>query len=138
MKFVVRYRTSPSATSTRPPEWLDHSIHPASKLGLHNALLAVHDRNEILADRGGFHEAAVFVLRNGVAEQLTQAGAERLFADLPQGEVKWLDLCRCLLPPLAETNGAGADAAEQLPLFHHTHTLYDDLEATRHVLDADA
>lgn len=170
-QFVVRYRT---AAVDDGASWLDYSVHPASKLGLHNALLARHDRIEILAARGESFECSVFVVRKGVAEPLSQQGAERLFATLPHGNVKWTDLCRCLLPPLgvpsrrstdrppggtsagsaaesAESpvfevvvrRSADADqagSAEQLPLFPHTHTLYDDVDEhpTQHKLDVAA
>lgn len=116
--FAVRYRTE--LVDGGVP-WLDYSLHPASKLGLHNALLAEHDRIGVLEARGGWFDCGVFIVRHGVAEPLTEAGAERLFAALPHGNVKWIDLCRCLLPPFA-----GAAAAEQLPLWTHTHTLYDE------------
>lgn len=145
--FAVRYRTA--AVEGGVP-WLDYSLHPASKLGLHNALLAEQDRIEILAARGDAFECAVFVLRKGSAERLSQAGAERLFASLPHGDVKWIDLCQCLLPPLpdlpvtADTPAGGSpsstEAVGQLPLFPHTHTLYDDLDelVTAHALDVAA
>jgi hypothetical protein len=138
--FAVRYRTEWVDGGV---PWLDYSLHPASKLGLHNALLAEHDRIEVLEARGGWFDCGVFVVRHGVAEPLTEAGAERLFAALPHGNVKWIDLCRCLLPPYAGT-AAGAAAppghaatAEQLPLWAHTHTLYDEQTepSEQHVLD---
>lgn len=94
--FAARYRTE--AVEGGVP-WLDYSLHPASKLGLHNALLAQHDRIEILQARGAWFECGVFVVRHGYVEALSQAGAERLFATLPHGDVKWIDLCRCMLPP---------------------------------------
>lgn len=133
--FAVRYRTE--AVGDGVP-WLDYSLHPASKLGLHNALLAEHDRIEVLEARGGWFECGVFIVRHGIAEPLSEAGAERLFATLPHGNVKWIDLCRCLLPPLVAMPESGAAAAvEQMPLFEHTHTLYDDQAEPKghHVLD---
>ena len=144
-QFAVRYRSELIEDGV---PWLDYSIHPASKLGLHNALLAEHDRMEILQARGGWFECGVFILRHGRVEPLTQEGAERLFAALPHGNVKWTDLCRCLLPPVSEAppvmamppvshwETAPAPAA-QMPLFVHTHTPYDDLDEhpSVHVLD---
>lgn len=121
-------------------KWLDYSLHPATKLGLHNALLAVHDRTEILQARGDDFECGVFVVRHEHIEPLSQEGAERLFASLPCGEVKWLDLWHCLLPPIPDLPGPGgtsadpagllptAGAPEQIPLFTHTHTPYDDVD----------
>lgn len=139
--FVVRYRTTAVDDGAR---WLDYSRHPASKLGLHNALLALHDRIEILQERGDPYECGVFVSRRGRFEPLTQQGAEHLFAVLPAGDVKWIDLCRCLLPPIPETTmrsaASGSRGHEQLPLFPHVHTPYDDVEtpSAAHALDISA
>ena len=141
-QFSVRYRV-PSHDAA----WLDYSHHPASKLGLHNALLAVHDRCEILQARGEVFECGVFLVRHGRFEPLTQDGAERLFRSLPSGDVKWLDLCQCLLPLLSggfsvprrsmSDCSVGLQLPEQIPLFPHVHTLYDDVDEgpARHVLD---
>ena len=138
-EFVVRYRAE---SIDRGRRWLDYSKHPATKLGLHNALLAMHDRIEILEGRGERFVCQVFVARSGVCEPLTQAGAERLFAELPHGRVRWTDLCRCLLPPLPARSESGVvpSSPEQLPLFPHTHTGYDDLDEhpARHALDVAA
>lgn len=150
MEFIVRYWSSllPEAPADRDrppdaePHWNDYSIHPASKLGLHNALLAVHDRLEILAAHGGSYDCAVFVAENGGSERLAPETADRLFAALPRGEGKWLDILHCLLPepprhaarPVPAPRATPAPRA-QLPLFPHTHTLYDDLDVVEHRLD---
>ncbi|HUX65442.1 hypothetical protein [Sulfuricella sp.] len=50
MKFVVRYWSSQLPDYRKPdgePHWLDYSLHPATKLGLHNALLTLQDRLQI-------------------------------------------------------------------------------------------
>lgn len=150
MKFIVRYWSSllPRDYRERRGEqrWLDYSVHPASKLGLHNAMLAVHDRSEILRAHGCQFECAVFVEEGGHLERLEQEKADALFAALPRGEVKWLDIREFLLPtPPPETpSNAAQDAAqtsgpqpEQLALFAHVHTPYDDLEEPRHAIDID-
>lgn len=139
MKFTVRYWSS---LLPAPACWVDYSVHPASKLGLHNALLAVHDRCEILAAHGGQFECAVFVSEGERVEKLTPAAADSLFAALPHGEVKWLDI-RAGLPPSPELVSAPPAAteplrqSEQLPLFVHVHTAYDDLDQVRHAIDLD-
>lgn len=144
MKFVVRYCSSllPRAAGDdgEHPRWLDYSVHPASKLGLHNALLAVYDRLEILEAHGGQFECAVFVEEGGSSEKLSGEMANNLFAALPRGEVKWLDIKQFLLPAEPGTLPTTAEpeaspAAVQLPLFEHTHTPYDDLDARPHLLD---
>lgn len=139
--FAVRYRTPEVGGGL---QWFDYSLHPASKLGLHNAMLAVHDRIEVLQARRRPFACGLFVIHAGVAEPLSQDGAERLFATLPHGDVKWIDLCRCLLPPVPAGGGrraADLAAAPRIALAApHTHTGYDDLEAhsTQHLLDIEA
>ena len=145
MKFIVRYWSSRLPKHHREPDgsphWIDYSIHPASKLGLHNALLTVHDRLEILQAHGGKFDCAVFVVEEGHTELLLQESANSLFSALPRGEVKWLDIREFLLPTHPELRSMPdenqAPVALQLPLFEHTHTLYDDLEAKPHSLDVD-
>lgn len=144
VKFNVRYWSSLLPDDFREsdgsPRWVDYSVHPASKLGLHNALLAVHDRMEILQAHGGRFECDVFIVDGEHSERLSQEAANALFSKLPRGEVKWLDIHDFLLPE------HGADlspveinvtAAEQLPLFEHGHTPYDELEIKPHTLDVD-
>lgn len=160
MKFVVRYHSSllpgvgreaavpghspghppghPSADS--PAEWPAYSVHPASKLGLHNAMLVVHDRLEILAMHGGDYDCAVFVEDAGRCERLSQDEANRLFAALPRGEVKWLDIAAFRLPAPAAAAAEtlpGQPVPRQLALFPHQHTPYDDLLETPHSFDID-
>ena len=146
MKFIVRYWSSLLPDAYREadgsPRWVDYSVHPASKLGLHNAMLAVHDRDEILQAHGGSFECAVFVVEDEHTEQLSQKVANDLFSALPRGEVKWLDIHEFLLPVSPEETAADGSAGEapvgvQLPLFAHVHTPYDDLEITTHSLDVD-
>lgn len=148
MQFVVRYWSSLlprtpdewDAPAGAELHWIDYSIHPASKLGLHNALLSVHDRLEILAAHGGTYGCAVFVTEKGGVERLAQDTADRLFATLPRGEVKWQDIHHFLLPEAPPENARPPPARPppsraQLSLFPHTHTLYDDLEVVPHLLD---
>lgn len=148
MQFAVRYWSSVlAAEGYREPDgsarWLDYSLHPGTKLGLHNALLTVHDRNEILEAHGGEFDCAVFLIRGEQAEKLAAESAARLFAALPHGEVKWLDVWQCLLPPVPSAASAAPVPGEakppvgQLPLFMHTHTPYDDLDEKPHHLDID-
>jgi hypothetical protein len=143
MEFSVRYWSSLLPAEYREkdgtPRWLNYSIHPGSKLGLHNALLAVHDRNEIMQAHGGEFECAVFVTEGERTERLSQKTANALFAALPRGEVKWLNIRKFLLPPLPEevVTASAAPETEQLPLFPHVHTPYDDLDQTPHAIDVD-
>jgi hypothetical protein len=150
MKFIVRYWSSllPRDYRERRGEhrWLDYSVHPASKLGLHNAMLAVHDRSEILQAHGCQFECAVFVVEEEHVDRLSPEKADILFSSLPRGDVKWLDIREFLLPvsPPAIQSGVlqgisrpAQPLPEQLPLFAHVHTPYDDLEQTFHAIDID-
>ena len=144
MKFVVRYWSSllPNDFLERrnEPRWVDYSIHPASKIGLHNAMLAVHDRCEIMHAHGCRFECAVFVVESDISERLSQETANSLFASLPSGDVKWLDIKDFLLPvpPILMTPSAvdvTPTSGEQLPLFDHVHTPYDDIDVSPHLVD---
>ena len=141
MKFIVRYWSSRLPDAFRQedgsPRWVDYSLHPASKLGLHNAMLAVHDRLEILHAHGGQFDCAVFVVEGASAEELSPERASALFLALPQGEAKWLDIHDFLLPLPTSSTGHETSSTGQLPLFDHTHTAYDDLETKPHSLDVD-
>lgn len=146
MKFIVRYWSSrlpkEYCGEDGKPGWLDYSVHPASKLGLHNALLAVHDRIEILAVHGGVFECAVFLEHGGSTEKLSQEAANVMFGSLPAGAVKWLDIGNFLLSsqldaPLSAVAEEALPQAQQLPLFAHKHTPYDDLSEAPHSFDID-
>ena len=147
MEFSVRYWSSllPAEHRERRGErrWLDYSVHPASKLGLHNAMLAMHDRSEILRAHGCQFECAVFVVEGKSVERLSQETANALFAALPRGEVKWLNIKVFLLPSPPEQHGREAisettSGGEQLPHFSHIHTPYDDLvQVSPHTIDID-
>jgi len=141
MKFIVRYCSSRLPDAYRNEDgslrWVDYSVHAASKLGLHNAMLVVHDRLEILHAHGGQSDCAVFLVDGESAERLSPERASALFSALPQGEAKWLDIHDFLLPLPSMIVEGDATTGEQLPLFTHTHTAYDDLESMPHSLDVD-
>jgi len=144
LKFIVRYWSSlmPAGgeASGEAPSWIDYSVHPASKLGLHNALLTMHDRLEILAGEGGYYDCAVFLRSDEGCKRLSQEMTEKLFAALPHGRIRWLSIGHCDAAPPFDTRPADAAgaAAGQMPLFPHVHTPYDDLEIAPHLLDVDA
>jgi len=144
MKFVVRYWSSllPNDFLERrnEPRWVDYSIHPGSKIGLHNAMLTVHDRCEIMQAHGCRFECAVFVVEGDISERLSQGKANSLFSSLPRGDVKWLDIREFLLPvspnPMTpETVSVTPTSAEQLSLFVHVHTPYDDIDNSPNLID---
>ncbi len=143
------------------PRLVDYSIHPPSRLGLHNALLSYHDRVEILKSLGGTYECEVLVVEGEKTQLLTQELANKMFHHLPPGEVKWTTICEFLLPPdsdmphttvphttlphttlpqTAEPKPAAHEATShdrQLHLFEYAHVPAND-NATHHDLDIDA
>jgi len=143
MKFIVRYWSSllpkECCKVDGKPRWLDYSIHPASKLGLHNALLTVHDRVEVLVANGGRFECAVFWEEESRTEKLSPEAANSLFGSLPPGAVKWLDVGRFLLPeqPHFQHVDERLPEQEQLQLFVQKHAPYKDRNAAPHLFDID-
>lgn len=102
MQFVVRYWSPRLPDSYRDengePVPVDYSTHPPTKLGLHNALLAHHDRVEILESFDDDYLCEVYVVEGKRAQILTQEMAIRLFSQLPPGEVRWTEIRDFLLP----------------------------------------
>ncbi|SDG87471.1 hypothetical protein [Propionivibrio dicarboxylicus] len=152
MEFVVRYWSSllPRDFVDRrsEPRWVDYSIHPGSKIGLHNALLAMHDRCEIMQAHGCRFECAVFVVEGERSERLSETAAARIFASLPRGDVKWLDIKDFVLPePVVqalpeeaatpETSTLPETLATQLSLFPRMPTPYDDVDEPPRLIDVD-
>lgn len=127
---------------------LDYSVHPPTRLGLHNAMLTRNDRVEILEAYGGEFECEVFVIEGMNSHPLTQELAVRLFHALPSGEVKWLTIREFLWPPgpppeLPESPAQSQQLAAaqishetQLHLFEYTHP--QDEQPQVHHFDADA
>ena len=126
MQFVVRYWSPRLPDGHRDengePVPVDYSTHPPTKLGLHNALLAHHDRVEILESFGDDYLCEVYVVESGRAQILTQEMAVRLFSQLPPGEVRWTEIRDFLLPqhrraPYPNAVASHAYHAGQLDLF---------------------
>ena len=144
MKLAVRYWSSLLPDYRLPngePRWVDYSLHPATKLGLHNALLTLQDRREILERHGCIYGCAVYIQEGEGEEMLDQKAAELLFVSLPHGEVKWLDVRNFLLEPRTRVEAPTREAppqAQQLSLFEHPHTPYDEITEEHHDFDANA
>ncbi len=142
MQFVVRYWSAKLPDGHRAPDgsprMLDYSTHPATKLGLHSALLSHHDRTEILASHGAEYLCEVFVMEGEDAYVLTQEVAVGLFYGLPDGELKWTTIQEFLLPQERRIpQQLAASHERQLQLFEYTHAPYDDV-AENHHLNIDA
>lgn len=145
MRFVVRYWSSLLPREFRradgSPRLVDYSIHPPTRLGLHNALLTHHDRVEILEAQGGEFRCEVFVVEGIHTDVLTQESAISLFNRLPHGEVKWTTIREFLLPQnqVIERPAVAKEVLHerQLHLFESAQAPYDD-KVTPHSLDVDA
>lgn len=120
------------------PRLADYSIHPPTRLGLHNALLSHHDRVEILEVHGGQYECEVYVEEGINSYVLTQEQAISLFNTLPSGEVKWITIRKFLLPQDQDAHAIpeGISHDQQLHLFEYVNES-DDNAASYH-LDIDA
>ena len=107
------------------PRLLDYSIHPPTRLGLHNAMLSRHDRVEILDAHGGKYECEVYVVEGINSHVLTQELAVSLFNTLPNGEVKWITIREFLLPQDKEVHNPAIAKElshdQQLHLFEYIH-----------------
>lgn len=134
MQFIVRYWSSVLPMEFRKadgaPRLVDYSIHPPTRLGLHNAMLSHHDRVEILKAHGGKYECEVYVVEGMNSYILTQEIAISLFNILPHGEVRWTTIRECLLPQNQEvhhpTIAERISHEQQLHLFEYTHEANDD------------
>ncbi len=145
MQFVVRY-WSPSLPeeyreADGTPRLVDYSTHPASRLGLHNALLSQHDRIEILAAHGGDYACEVYVVEGDGDQLLTHQMALELFHSLSDGELRWTDIREFLLPQArrvpSPTMANIYNHERQLQLFEYTHDPYATNNSA-HQLDIDA
>lgn len=142
MQFIVRYWSSLLPKEFRKadgsPRLVDYSIHPPTRLGLHNAMLSHHDRVEILDAHGGKYECDVYVVEGINSHVLTQELAISLFNTLPSGEVKWTTIREFMLPQNQGDSTIREDISpdQQLHLFKYTHESDDD--APSHNFDIDA
>ena len=144
MQFVVRYWSSLLPMEFRKadgsPRLVDYSIHPPTRLGLHNALLSHHDRLEVLKAHGGIYECEVHVDEGINSLVLTQEHAINLFNTLPKGEVEWTTINTCLLPQNQEAHhpeiAKGISPEQQ----HHLHEYTQETNGgiSSHHFDIDA
>jgi len=93
MQIIVRYWISipPLDSQAGSEGWVDHSSHPPSRLGLHNALLAAEDRLAILRNRYDEepHGCNIFIESPGRRVMLSVQEANELLAMLEDGGVAW-------------------------------------------------
>ena len=144
MRFIVRYWSSVLPMEFRKadgsPRLIDYSVHPPTRLGLHNAMLSHHDRVEILKAHGGKYECEVYVVEGINSHVLTQEVAIGLFNTLPHGEVKWITICECLLPQNQEVHHPAIAEKishdQQLHLFEYTHQPDNDTSSYHFDIDA--
>lgn len=88
------------------PAWIDHSTHAASRLGLHNAILAAEDRFATLRllHPETPHGCVIFVVQEDKLHILSVHEADMLLDMLEHGEFSW-ETIKALLEnrPEAET-----------------------------------
>ena len=96
MQFIVRYWINQPPVhfdGGRPDgaEWIDHSSHPAGRLGLHNAILSAEDRLSVLRHRHGAapHGCDIFIESAERQVVLSVAEAEELLELLQGGSLSW-------------------------------------------------
>lgn len=132
MQFIVRYWSSilpkEFCKADGSPRLLDYSIHPATRLGLHNAMLSYHDRLEILEVHGGQYQCEVYVEEGINSYVLTQELAVSLFNALPSGQVKWTTIRKFMLPQNRDAPATIGEVAhdQQLHMFEYTDESDDD------------
>lgn len=105
-------------------------------------MLAMHYRCEIMQAHGCKFECSVFVIEGDSSERLSQETANSLFMSLPRGDVKWLDIKEFLLPVspvpiMPEAVSTTPVSTEQVPLFIHVHTPYDNVDESPRLIDID-
>lgn len=92
MQFIVRYWINhPPVQFEKGEGWIDHSNHPPSRLGLHNAILSAEDRLSVLRSRHGDvpHGCDIFIEAGARRVMLSVAEAEELLELLQDGGLSW-------------------------------------------------
>lgn len=121
MRIIVRYWVGLPPVSREAGagggEWLDHSDHPPSKLGLHNAVLAAEDRWNVLRRLHGRtpHGCDIFIEAAGKVVAMNVAEAERLLGMLDQGGLSWEALESLLERDVTGSAGAVSLASPEPP-----------------------
>ena len=141
MQFIVRYWSPHLNEDGRDvegnPLLVDYSSHPPTRLGLHNALLSLHDRSEILEAHGGNYVCDVFVVEGRDTQLLTPEMAVSLFKTLPDGDIKWIDIKEFLLPQNRRSPvpvmTEGSSHQQQLQLFEYGDEPYYDPNPLHHL-----
>ena len=99
MEFIVRYwiTTAPvpfDGHKWDDSAWISHSAHPATRLGLRNAILSAEDRLAILhrSDEFSPHGCDIFLTEGGKTVILSVHEADELLGMLERGEFSWESL----------------------------------------------
>lgn len=96
MQFIVRYWVEHPPVRFEDGQqeeagWVDHSSHPPSRLGLHNAILSAEDRLSVLRSRHGSvpHGCDIFIESEGRRVMLNVVEAEELLGLMQEGSLSW-------------------------------------------------
>ncbi len=99
MEFIVRYwvTTAPVPCDGHKWDdsaWISHSTHPATRLGLRNAILSAEDRLAILhrTDETSPHGCDIFLTEAGKTVIFSVHEADELLGMLERGECSWESL----------------------------------------------
>lgn len=141
MQFTVKYWTGkppvpPAGAAPRTAGWDEHSTHPATRLGLHNAILAAEDRLSILRARCGElpHGCAIFIVGAERSVAVSVAEAEALLAGIGDAEPAWETLVARLEEKRAKAPGTPRQAAPNSPPM----AAYGEAAEEFHRIDFDA
>ena len=103
MEFIVRYWVAIAPVPCDGHKWDDsawisHSAHPATRLGLHNAILSAEDRLAILhrSEEVTPHGCDIFLTEGGKTVILSVHEADELLGMLERGEFCWEGLSEML------------------------------------------
>lgn len=142
MQIIVRYwvSTPPLASRSAAGGWVDHSSHPPSRLGLHNALLAAEDRLAILHGRYDTepHGCNIFIESSGRRVMLSVQEANDLLGMLEEGGMTWNTLT-ALMEVEREENAVPADLSGEASSHAREMAEYEKLShEERRKIDFDA
>lgn len=103
MQIVVRYWLAKppipyDGHKWDDPAWIDHSTHPATRIGLHNAILAAEDRQAALRQLHPrtAHGSVIFLVQDDESQILSIHEADLLLELFEHGEFSW-ETMRALL-----------------------------------------
>lgn len=143
MQFAVRYWIAKAPIPFDEHRWDDsawitHSLHPPTRLGLHNAILSAEDRLAVLRGHEDQmpHGCDIFLVEGENTIILSVHEADELLGMVEHGEFSVESFRRLLLTQAPREEGGEAVPSAPPPL-HAPHWAEAEM-ATVHRLDVDA